>query len=427
MENPGFEDIPHPEGRDDDDPTDRNPPRLPTGEGGGTSRTPTMPEENKPGDKIGVLSNELKIQKIQALYDFLGVEGNVNLAELDRFRLNRNEKTGNPELKFWNGRDWVPLTNKYTGKFLAESSLIRRMGGPNVMKNMLGLDTDPLQSERSKTAARKLAQIIPTDLEMDNISMQDLSRVIIDVEHEIRDISQNTDLDMREIIEQLQNVHGELTNNEGKLTSINTHIQLEEQKFKDIKNDLSYSDEQRREVENRLEKLKQDHSDQQQKIAKNRKKLQSQFDSIRLTDEKILDDDTTLGEKIKTIFKEKGITIIAVITAVGTIISTIVLAIKNALGISSGSGGGSKPPKDSNKVVTWLRNQLKALARLLGKLAGKLAAALPGLIGSIISGILNFLKTAVGFLAQHVWLLIVFIVGLVSSWLWREVNKKKRA
>ena len=45
MENPGYdgnEDIPHPEGRDDDDPTDQNPPRLPTGEGGGTSsRTPT--------------------------------------------------------------------------------------------------------------------------------------------------------------------------------------------------------------------------------------------------------------------------------------------------------------------------------------------------------------------------------------------------
>ena len=164
------------------------------------------------------------------------------------------------------GRDWILLTNKYTGKFLIESSLIRKIGGLNVMKNMLGLDTDPLQSERSKTAARKLAQIIPTDLEMDNISMQDLSRVIIDVEHEIRDISQNTDLDMREIIEQLQKIHEELTNNEVKLTSINKHIELEEQKLKDIKNDLSYSDEQRREVEKRLERLKEEHSDQQQKV-----------------------------------------------------------------------------------------------------------------------------------------------------------------
>ena len=341
MENPGYdgnEDIPLPEREGDDD---GDIPDIPTGEGGETSfSTPAVPEENKPGDKIIILSNELKRQKIQALYDFLGVEGNVNLAELDRFRLNLDEKTGNPELKFWNGRDWVSLTNKYTGKCLAESSLIRRMGGPNVMKNMLGLDIKPSQSERSKTAARKLAQIIPTDFEMDNISMQDLSRVIIDVEHEVRDISQYTDLDMREIIEQLQRIQGELVNNEGKLTSINKHIELEEQKLKDIKNDLSYSDEQRREVEKRLERLKEEHSDQLQKVSKNKKQLQSQFDSIRLTDEKVLDGDTTLGEKIKTIFREKGLTIIAIITAVGTIISTVVLAIKNALGISSGSGGG---------------------------------------------------------------------------------------
>ena len=294
------------------------------------------------------------------------------------------------------------------------------MGGSIAMKNRLGL-AEPLQSERSKTAARKLAQSIPTDLEMDNISMQDLSRVIIDVEHEVRDVSQNTDLDILEVMEPLQRIQGELANNEGKLTSINKHIELEEQKVKDIKNDISYSDEQRREVEKRLERLKEEHSEQLQKVSKNKKELQNQFARIRQTTEKVLD-----VEKIKTISKEQGITIIALITAVGTIISTIILAIKNAFGISTGSGGGGKPPKDSNKAVTWLRNKLKALARLLGKLAGKLAAALPGVIGSIISGVLSLFKQAVEFVAEHMWLLIVFLVGLVSSWIWREVSKKKR-
>ena len=64
----------------------------------------------------------------------LGVTGNVNLAELDRFRLNRNEKTGNAELKFFNGQDWVLLTNKRTGEFLVKTSIERLMGGVNVMK-----------------------------------------------------------------------------------------------------------------------------------------------------------------------------------------------------------------------------------------------------------------------------------------------------
>ena len=174
-----------------------------------------------------------------------------------------------------------------------------------------------------------------------------------------------------------------------------------------------------------MDKLKEEHSNQLQKESNNKKQLQNQFELIRQTTEKVLDSDTSLGEKIRTIFKEHGITIFAVVTAVGTIISTIILAIKNALGISSGSGGGGTPPKDSNKVVTWLKNKLKALARLLGKLAGKLAIALPGLLGSIIAGVLNFLKKAVGFVAEHVVILIVFIIGKVGSWLFREISKKK--
>ena len=74
------------------------------------------------------------------------------------------------------------------------------MGGANVMKNMLGLDETPSRLERSKTAARKLASIIPTDLQMDNIPLQDLSKTITTVEHEVKEASQNTDLDMREML-----------------------------------------------------------------------------------------------------------------------------------------------------------------------------------------------------------------------------------
>ena len=424
MDNPAFKDdenIPLMHNDDDDDDI----PYTPTGEVGEKRFSTSTLSEETPGSKVTRLSDELKRDKIQALHDFLGVKGDVNLIELDRFRLNRNEKTGNTELKFWNGHDWVSLTNSRNGKFLVESSLIRKMRGPNAMKNMLELDEKPLQSERSKTAARKLAQTMPTNLEMDNISLQDLSRVIINVEHEIRETSQNTDLDMLEVIEPLQRIQGELANIDGKLTAINEHIEREQHKLDVIANCATYTDEQRKEVQARMDRLKEEHSNQLQKESNNKKELQSQFERIRKTTEKVLDGDTTLGEKIRTIFREQGITIIAIITAVGTIISTIILAIKNSLGISSGSGG--KPPKDSNKVVTWLRNKLQALARLLGKLAGKLAAALPGLLGSIISGVLNFLKKAVGFGAEHVWLLIVFIVGLISSMIWAEVSKKKRA
>jgi asparagine N-glycosylation enzyme membrane subunit Stt3 len=50
---------------------------------------------------------------------------------------------------------------------------------------------------------------------------------------------------------------------------------------------------------------------------------------------------------------------------------------------------------------------------LLGRLAGKAAAALPGIIGAIISGVLNLLKSVVGFAASHIWGFLVFLTGLV--------------
>ena len=178
MDNPAFEDgenIPIMDGDGDGwgDDGDGDIPHTPTGEGGSMPETPfptpAVPEET-PGSKVTPLSNELKIQQIQALYDFWNVKGNVNWVELDRFRLHRNDKTGNIELKFMDGDDWISLTNSRNGKFLAKSTVSSRMkgggrgGGVEAMKNMLGLDETPLQSERSKTAARKLAKTIPTNI-----------------------------------------------------------------------------------------------------------------------------------------------------------------------------------------------------------------------------------------------------------------------
>ena len=51
---------------------------------------PTTPSPKIPVGKVTRLSNEIKRQKIHALYQELGVTGDVNLVDLDRFRLNRN-------------------------------------------------------------------------------------------------------------------------------------------------------------------------------------------------------------------------------------------------------------------------------------------------------------------------------------------------
>ena len=102
-----------------------------------------------------------------------------------------------------------------------------------------------------------------------------------------------------------------------------------------------------------------------------------------------MDKDTSLGEKIRTLFREQGITIASILTAIGMAIRVLGEALLLGGGAATASGGGSPPPKDEKCLKGWIRNKLKALASLLGRLGIKAAEALPGIIGGIISWILN--------------------------------------
>ena len=217
-----------------------------------------------------------------------------------------------------------------------------------------------------------------------------------------------------------------MANNLGKLTLIDEHVQREEQKLKDIKNDPSYTNEQKHEIEKRLERLKEEHSTRLELASQNKRELQGQYARIRQTIEKVLDSDTSLKERIKTLFREQGITLTAILTATGMTISTIILIIKNALGIGGGSGAGKPPSSDPNTVKRWVKNKLKALARLFGKLAGTALATLPSIIGSIVSWVLNMLKKVVGFAAEYTYAFITLLCGILGYWIVEQFSKKKR-
>ena len=256
---------------------------------------------------------------------------------------------------------------------------------------------------------------------MDDLSPQRLEEVISEV---TREMSTNTDLDMREFLgidKALdKNQNGELTNNVGKLTEIDAHITRENNKLAEIRDspDLQVHKER---VEGIIAGLKEERNARLEIISQNRKELSSQFSRIKQTIEKILDEDMSLREKLKLILREHGLTITAVLTSLGLIISTLVTSLTGGA-----TGGSTTPPKNPNKVGEWVKNKLKALARLLGRLAGKAAAALPGIIGSIIAGVLNFLKKIVTAAAGHVWLLLTSIATLIGYRLMYPPNSKKR-
>ena len=111
-------------------------------------------------------------------------------------------------------------------------------------------------------------------------------------------------------------------------------------------------------------------------------RLKNQITSFKETIAKVLDKDTSLGEKIRTLFREQGITIASILTAIGMAIRVLVEALLPGGGAAVTSGGGGEPPpKDEKGLKGWIRNKLKALASLLGRLGMKAAEALPGIIG----------------------------------------------
>ena len=133
----------------------------------------------------------------------------------------------------------------------------------------------------------------------------------------------------------------------------------------------------------------------------------------------MLDKATSLGEKVRTLFRGQGIMIASILTAIGMAIRVLVEALlpgTSGVGGGAAAASGGPPPKDEKGLNEWIRNKLKALASLLGRLGIKAAEALPGITGGIISWILDRAKDVVGWVSQNLWALVVGIGGLIFSY-----------
>ena len=146
----------------------------------------------------------------------------------------------------------------------------------------------------------------------------------------------------------------------------------------------------REDITKQIDALNDELATRQESIDLLKGRLKSQITSFKETIAKVLDKDTSLGEKIRTLLREQGITVASILTAIRMAIGVLVEALlSGGGGAATASSGGEPPPKDEKGLKGWIRNKLKALALLLGKLGMKAAEALPGIIGGIISWILN--------------------------------------
>ena len=101
-------------------------------------------------------------------------------------------------------------------------------------------------------------------------------------------------------------------------------------------------------------------------LPQNKKDLQTQVSRIKKTLEKVLNQNTSLAERIRTLFCEQGITIFSVLTAFSMTISVIVLTTTGVFG--GGRETGGSPPKDEAVLKKWLDRIANVLKNLQERL-----------------------------------------------------------
>ena len=290
--------------------------------------------------------------------------------------------------------------------------------------------------DNTKQFARELNEL-PTTSEgnQDNIMLQDIitkNEIATDnsvklietslTETGVEASTQTGGLTLRELEgldKELRTISGSLRSAIAKSIAKQVDIDRENRKLEEMANDETYSDEQREEVRARLQRFQDEQKAISDQICILKGRYSNQIYQIRESIMKFLDKETgTLGERIRTLFKEQGITIVSILTALGMTIGVLVEALLGPPTVSTTTSGSSTADGGDKKggAREWIKNKLKALSSLLGKLAAKAGAALPGIIGSIISWILNRAKEVVGWLSNNLWALITGVGVLIYTY-----------
>ena len=291
---------------------------------------------------------------------------------------------------------------------------------------------------RQAVMLNKAAEELPSESDItkaDDIELQEFAEKASGIISQIKDVQTDTEdlfehgptgprvaarpLSLCELLgldKQLRSIRGSLKVEVAKKVELDGHIEMEKNKLGEIQDDPRYTKKQHEEFRKRLDKLNDELATRQESIDLLKGRLKSQITSFKETIAKVLDKDTSLSEKIRTLFREQGITIASIIKATGMAVGVLVEALLQG-GEGAISGGDEPPPKDEKGLKGWIRNKFKVLASQLEKLGMKAAEALPGIIGGIISWILNRAKDVVGWVSQNLWALVVGIGGLIYMYM----------
>ena len=375
-----------------EEPTDENIPLDPV-----TPGRSTWEPEREQETSFGGESQRTKLMKdyVRDLYKMLS----ENIGETQELFHYDYFKFEDGELYYRGSRK--PLTTE--GK-LKSVGMIADILGKNRL-HRLGFNI-PVGKVTARQAVmlNKAAEELPSESDVtkvDDIELQEIAEKALGIISQIKDVQTDTeDLfehPLRELLgldKYLRTIRGSLKVEVVKKVELEEHIAKERRKLEEFREYPGvYNDAMREDITKRIDALNAELKVRQESIDLLKGRLKNQITSFKETIAKVLDKDTSLGEKIRTLLREQGITIASILTAIGMAIGVLVEALLPGGGGAISGGEGEPPPKDEKGLKEWVRSKLKALASQPGKLGMKAAEAVPGIIGgsSILSRKLNYI------------------------------------
>ena len=196
----------------------------------------------------------------------------------------------------------------------------------DVMKLNENLDERSKAIESSSTTDAEAIEMIEVTSKDIDVTVKDAEQDTSFIESSERDKL----LPLRELEgldKQLRTIKGSLKVAIAKRVDLNARIEHEERKLSEVQ-DPAYSDDQRDMIEGRIKRLRGELTERNKEIDILKGEASKQINQIRGSITKFLDKETgALGERIRTLFKEQGITIVSILTAVGITIGVLIEAL----------------------------------------------------------------------------------------------------
>ena len=155
----------------------------------------------------------------------------------------------------------------------------------------------------------------------DDIELEEIAEKASDIISQIKDVQTDTyDLfehPYRELLgldKQLRSIRGSLKVEVAKKVQLEEHIAKERRKLEEFREYSGvYDDAMREDITKRIDDLNDELKVRQESIDFLKGRLKSQIMSFKETIAKVLDKDTSLAEKIRTLLREQGITIASIL------------------------------------------------------------------------------------------------------------------